>query len=44
MTCKHEFVGKKDGVTCKKCGLHMAHKDYVKSKQKNQKNDKQALK
>ena len=28
MTCKHEFIGTKDGVTCKKCGLSMTTKEY----------------
>lgn len=28
--CKHEFIGKADGVHCTKCGLHMSASDYVK--------------
>lgn len=28
MDCKHVFVGKADGVHCKKCGLHMTPKEY----------------
>lgn len=29
--CKHEFVGKKDGIYCKKCDLHMTAKEYQES-------------
>ncbi len=26
--CKHDLIGSADGVTCKKCGLHLTHKEY----------------
>ena len=29
--CKHEFIGSADGVTCKKCGLHLSPDEYRKS-------------
>ena len=30
-SCHHVFIGKADGVHCKKCGLHMSHQEYQKS-------------
>ena len=32
--CKHVFIGHKDGVTCKLCGLKMTHDEYVASLKK----------
>ncbi len=26
--CKQDLIGSADGVTCKKCGLHLTHKEY----------------
>ena len=31
MDCNLVFVGRRDGVYCKKCGLHMSHQEYQKS-------------
>ena len=28
--CKHEFIGGADGVTCKKCDLHLSPDEYRK--------------
>ena len=27
--CKHEWVGGADGVTCRLCGAHLTHDEYV---------------
>lgn len=29
--CNHEFIGREDGVYCKKCGIHMTVKEYQES-------------
>lgn len=26
--CKHMFIGKSDGVHCRKCGLHLTAQQY----------------
>ncbi len=26
--CKHDLIGSADGVKCKKCGMHLTHKEY----------------
>ena len=28
--CKHEFIGRTDGIHCVKCGSHMSASEYVK--------------
>ena len=28
--CNHVFIGRSDGVHCRKCGMHMSTSDYVK--------------
>lgn len=28
MECEHVFVGRADGVHCKKCGLHLTAEEY----------------
>lgn len=29
--CEHIYIGSKDGVTCKLCGHHLTHEEYVES-------------